>query len=378
MKEHMLDIDAAFAEIVKENSQGFGHDRQKTIGSSEIGACALRIGRRKLGVAADKSYKDSGGFAMRGNVMEDHVCVPILRRAIEKLGGRLLYAGQKDQLSLVNKKAKASATPDGLAVGVPRDALAKYGVKDLLSNADANEKPCFLIELKSIDPRKNMDKLPDPKHVDQVNYALGLFRSYKEDYVPDYALLIYTDASDYSKITPFTVKFDEDGFMGQLARAKHLFNAVDAGPKAVEALRPEGKVAGGKECKTCEFAAKCLGYAPMVPRVVQKASLAQVKQINKIAITLKDATEQKKQWVQHEQETTAELKEALAKVGTKFIETDVLQANWKVSDGRSVWDAEAMAKKLTSLGIKNVEKKFKKTGKPSESLSVKFVNALAS
>lgn len=317
---------------------------------------------------------------MRGNVMEDAVAVPVMRRAIEIMGGELLYAGQKDQLSLINEKAQVSATPDGLAINVPRDCLAEYGVPDLLDmgGKKTNARACFLFETKSIDPRVNTEKLPKPQHVDQVNEALGLMRSYKDiEWQPNYGVLIYIDASDYSKITLFVVRFDEDGFMGQLARAKQIMNAVAAGPKAVEALRPEGKVAGGKECKTCEFAERCLGYAPMVPRVIQKASPKVVAKINKYAGQLKECDAALEEWTKHKSETTAKLKETLAKAGTKFIETDLVKAHWTVSDGRSSWNTQAMVKKLEQLGVKNVETKFKKTGKPSESLRYDFVKALA-
>lgn len=376
-----LDLEKAFTEYVASRRQGFGHDRNKTIGSSEMGACALRVGRRKVGKPADKSYKDGGGFALRGDVMEDQVSAPVLEAAIKKLGGTLMYAGQENQLSLINEKAMVSATPDGLAVGVPKDALAPYGVKDLTNGAkdQANRRACFAVEFKSIDPRANVERLPDPKHVDQVNLAMGLMRDYADiEWQPNYALIVYRDASDYSKINAFAVKFDEDGFHSQLARAKHLMAQVAKGPKAVETLRPEGKIAGGKECRNCEFAEQCLGYSPMVPKTIRELPSNIVVKANKLASSIKEAKEAEAEWKEHKDKTTARLKELLIASKTKFAKTDVFEAEWRSSEGRETYDTAAMAAELKRLGVKNVDKRFKKKGKPSENLSVKFVGALAS
>src|SRR5262249_61004366 len=105
--------------------------RQQTIGASDRGQCAGKIfcaknaGDRVYGTASDEDYADPWGAALRGRLFEEHFWVPALRAWH---GTKLLYAGN-DQRTLVS--GFLSATPDGLLIGQPCDALAQLGVADV-------------------------------------------------------------------------------------------------------------------------------------------------------------------------------------------------------------------------------------------------------
>lgn len=241
---NLLDLDAARLAFLKKEATAFGHDRAQTIGASEIGGCARRVAYRKKGVPVDPDYKDDPGYAERGNILENHLSAPMMRAAIEGIGGKLLWAGQKDQTTFVADDWFMSATPDGLAIGVKKNALKKYGVKDCGD--------CFLVEFKSIDSRISLQKLPKDGHPEQVNYGLGLVRADGE-YNPEYGLLLYTNCSSLS-VHPFIIKFDPELFKRQRLKAKRIMTA-----NRPEDLLPEGKMAGGNACKYCEFKARCQG-----------------------------------------------------------------------------------------------------------------------
>ena len=373
-----LDIEAASASAMDALAVGFSSDRTKTIGSSEIGACARMVGYRKSSTPVDVGYVDSNGFAARGNLMETGYIVPLLTTAVEACGGELLWAGQANQMGLINEKKGVSATPDGLAVRMPKDALARYGVKDILNGGSANS-GSVLVEMKSIDSRVNVSNLPKDTHVDQVNLAMGLVRdtTFEDDMVhtPNYALIVYVDASNYALSHVFVVKFDEEGYKGQLERAKNIMDAAKKGLSAVETLRPEAKIAGGKDCKYCAFSKRCLGYTALVPKATQVPDKKVVLKIRKLARALRLAQEKAgtfdKQAALHE----AELKEVLITAQTKWLDLGDLKLNWTTSEGRATWNYDAMKKRLTDFGV-NLDE-YRGRSKPSESLRVDYVKQLA-
>ena len=373
-----MDFKKAFDEWAEKAKVAFDDDRTATIGGSEIGACARMVGYRKSSTPADAGYVEGGGFAARGNVMEDGALVPVVRYAVEEMGGTLLWAGQADQMRLVNEKRKVSSTPDGLAINMPKDALAKYGVKDITNGNGRNSGEVY-VEFKSIDPRFSTAKLPKDAHVDQVNLGMGLIRdSVFEDglvYEPNYAVIIYMDASDYSNITVCVAAFDAEGYKGQLMRAKHIMDAVAQGPQAVETLRPEGKIAGGNDCKYCAFSKRCLGYVAMVPKAVQVPDKKVATKIRKLAGMLRRLKDKSDDFDKKAKVVEANLKEALATAQTKWLDLGDVKLNWSTSDGSDRFDTDAAKKKLTELGVDL--KDFVKRTKPSESLKVEYVKQLA-
>jgi hypothetical protein len=403
-----LDIGASVAAFMAKRKEGFSHDRVKTVGASEIGACARMVAYRKSSTPVDAGYVDSSGAAARGDIMEDGWSAPLLRIAIEAVGGKLLWAGQENQMSLVNPKGWVSATPDGLAINMPADCITKYGVKDI----EGSE---LVTEFKSIDPRTNSDKLPKSQHVDQVNLQMGLIRSTEfmdeetgelTKYQPNYGIIVYTDAADYTKMQVAVVKYDHAGYLGQLTRAKTIMKAAgwvwdekndmpawqdeegnfhDAQGKvlrAVEAMRPEGKISGGSECRYCAFSKRCLGYAAFVPKVAQIPDKKVVTSIRKLAHMVQAAKDAEAEAAQRKRDAESELKEMLAEAGTKFLgpeATGDVIVSWKTTKGRTSKDTAAMERWIAAQ-CKKMGKEvptFETTGKPSESLNVELVDALA-
>ena len=373
-----MDFQKAFAEWAEGSKVAFDDDRTATIGASEIGGCARQVGYKKSKTPEDPGHVDTGGFAARGNVMEDAALVPVVRKAIEAAGGTLLWAGQADQMRLVNAKHKVSSTPDGLAINMPFDCLVKYGVPDI-TNGKAKTGEVY-VELKSIDPRVAAHKLPKDTHVDQVNLGMGLVRDSEfEDgvlYEPNYAIIVYMDASDYSTIHIHVVAFDQEGYAGQLARTKYIMDAAALGTKGVETLRPEGKIAGDSTCRYCAFSKRCLGYAASVPKAVTQMDTKAVKKVRRLAGSLKKAKDKAEYSELQSKKIEAELKEELMAAKTNFVDIGDVKLNWSTSDGQERFDTEEAKKVLTSLGI-DLKTLIKKT-KPSERLSVEFVKQLAS
>ena len=164
-----LDFDAMFASYHATQAKTWDHDRSKTVGASEIFGCIRKgwfekhkNGKNKYDPDEDDS---SWGAALRGDILEEHYVVPALYHSIPK-GTKLLLAGA-DQQTLIS--GLNSVTPDGLLVGLKRDALAKYGIPDIKSN-------CILIEMKSIDPRAGLSE-EKSIHRGQFQQQMGIIRS---------------------------------------------------------------------------------------------------------------------------------------------------------------------------------------------------------
>lgn len=259
-----LDLSWASHDYAKVSKTEFAHDRSKTVGASEIAQCARKIAMKKQGVAQDEDHVDDPGFAVRGNIIEDHWAVPVLKHAIEKVGGKLLWATQGEQTTFEWKKKHASCTPDGMFTGVPRDWLAACGVKKC--------SPELVSEIKSIDPRIAPDKLPKAGHAEQAHFGVGMIRA-ATDYKPEYALLTYWNCSKLTDHWPLVIKFNEAYFERQLVKAKKIITTP------WKKLPAEGKIAGGYQCGMCEFQRTCLGKrSTRSPDVrVPKSTLIELK-----------------------------------------------------------------------------------------------------
>ncbi len=383
-----MDFKKAFDTVVTDMRTGFAGGRELTVGASEIGDCARKVSYRKHLVPADDGYTDTGGFAFRGDVMEDNALVPVVTKAVDAAGGTLMWAGQNDQMRIVDEERFASATPDGLAVNMPHDCLAKYGVPDITNGSGHEDEACIYVEMKSIDPRVGDHSLPKPPHVDQCNYGLGLVRDteFEEEvfvknkktgktrgkfitrrHQPNYAALIYMNASDYSDIKVFIVAFDKDGYDGQLTRAKWIMKTDP------ELVRPEGKIGGGKDCRYCEFSSRCLGYSAMVPKTAKDADTPVIKKVRTLTGMLQEAKTALDQASLRVKTIESEIKETLAAASVRFVQTDIANISWSQVKGRVTYSADKMKKALTAAGIDIAQ--FASEGRPSERLNVEFLSS---
>ena len=102
-------------------------------------------------------------------------------------------------------------------------------------------------EIKSIDPRVNL-KEEKSIHRGQTIVQMGLTRETTE-YQPNYAVIIYVDASFLDDIEIFIVPFDQKRYDIAKARARMVFT------QPLKAMQPEGKL--DKSCDHCQFSAHC-------------------------------------------------------------------------------------------------------------------------
>lgn len=181
------------------------HDRSKTVGASEIGACARMVWYRKNGIAEEAEA--SWGFGERGKHVEQWV--------YDRLKAAKIRLRRKQQTLI---SGHLSATLDGM--------LGKT-----------------VIDIKSFDPRKR--EVVEQKHLMQVQAQIGLADA-------DAGLLLYVNASDYQDARERPVERDMTAYQTLQDRARYIMTSPVEPPR-------EGKIAGGDECRLCPFQAACLG-----------------------------------------------------------------------------------------------------------------------
>lgn len=357
----MAGFDRFVHEFIEQSHAGFEHDRSLTVGASEIEKCARATAYKKAQTQYDDGYVESLGYAHRGNILEDSWFAPLATAWYAGMGAKLLHAGQKDQISIVAEEANASATPDGIAVKVPANALRD------LKGGDAFKGGELLNEFKSIDPNVNVTRLPRPWHAGQVNYGAGLVRA-ATDYRPTHALLWYGNCSDVTKINRFVIPFSKAKFKQQLERAALIMKAR----KKPEQLAPEGKINGGKECENCPFSMRCLGFAAWVPKSERKLQARDKRRVSKLVSEIEAEKAKVAQAEQARREKEAKLKVTLTEIGTKSAELGKVRVNWRQTDGQERWDTKKMLRVLKRDGYS--EKDFRVKTKPGERLDIEAVN----
>jgi hypothetical protein len=206
-------------------------DRTKYVTSSEIGYCERKVYFDKALLSRSDYSPEQGttqvakgwGMMERGHVIEAWF-IDTLTRAIE--GARLILAGLY-QRSFADRHQ--SGTPDGVFL--------------------LNDGRFKTLEVKSIDPRTNVGKLPKKEHIKQITQNCDLVEL-ALDKTCEGTLLVYIDASDYERIFPFDIPFDRVLAEQLEARAGRILNAASAA-----ALEPEGVHLG--HCGYCRHTTEC-------------------------------------------------------------------------------------------------------------------------
>ena len=253
-----LNFKQMFDGWVEDTQKAWGHDRKKTLGGSEAFDCLHKAWYKRNGAPYDEDYEESWGALRRGDIIENYLVVPAMEWAAKAYGFELMMAGAT-QITLFDKSCMVdtldedgnvigeepgglSVTPDGLVRGVARNALAKYGVPDLGND-------CFMLEVKSIDPRVDLSE-EKAIHHGQVQIQMGLMRE-NTAFKPNFAVILYINASFLDDIEVFVVRFDEKKFKVAQDRARLIFKTTNP-----EKLYREGTVDG--TCQYCPFAGTCL------------------------------------------------------------------------------------------------------------------------
>jgi hypothetical protein len=337
--------------------------RAGSVGASDVGQCARKIFYLKReGAAAaaprDSDFADGWGARVRGSTFEKSLWAPALRAAY---GDKLLYAGEK-QITLTY--GALSATPDGLLVDMPRDALAALGVPDI--GADGS----FTTECKTVDPRVALTR-PKPEHVYQVVTQIGMFRALTR-HRPGFALISYVDASFWDLVTEFAVPHDQAMFEAARRRAAAIMGARHAGE-----LAPEGWISGGRECERCPWARACLGErvtmraAPAEPTPELAAEVAALARTALRREAAADAATAALRETQHE------IKERMRAAGVRSVAADGLRVAWGSVRGRPSYDHNAIRAAAIAAGMDPSE--FETAGTLTDRLDIRAtVGGLAS
>lgn len=353
----ILDFKEMFNAWVGATQKTWAHDRNKTLGGSEAFGCLRKAYFKRNNAPKDPDYKESWGATRRGDLIENYFVVPCIVWAAKQYGFEYMLSGDTGQITLFeDDDGYLSVTPDGLIRGVSRKALSAYGISDLGSD-------CFMFEIKSIDPRVDLSE-EKAIHHGQVQIQMGLMRE-TTAFRPNYAVILYVDASFFDNIEVFVVPFDERKYLVAKKRGKQVFEAKDA-----MSLMAEGRVDGS--CKYCPYTAACAaGTLAVMPEKVKKpedlpdAAKARLNELAQAKRTL--AHQIKKLEVEHGR-IAEEIKDALRTLGRSNAKSadDGWSISYTMSSGKKSVDTEAMQ----ADGI-DVEA-YMKRGNPYEILRVTF------
>jgi hypothetical protein len=195
----------------------------------------------------------------RGNIIENSYIVPAVEEGLKRRGMELIMAGD-GQDTIID--GIHSATLDGLVINAPRDVLAYYGIDDIGSDE-------FVLEMKSFDPRLTLQH-EKPVHRGQTQMQMGMVRD-TTDYRPNFAVLLYINASWLDDIRVFIIPYEEDEYKLGRARNEKVFATDD--PKLLHA---EGKLDG--MCDYCQYVGSCnkvsVGRVPKSRDALKAADIA--------------------------------------------------------------------------------------------------------
>jgi hypothetical protein len=303
----------------------FTQDRAQTVGASEVGQCTRKIFWLKSeddpahAAPRDEGYVDSWGARQRGQTFEDHFWAPAMRA---KFGAALHFAGVEQRTFATGF---LSATPDGLV---------------------ATENDCFLIECKTVDPRTRLDG-PKPEHAFQVQVQLGLVRELTE-YQPTHAVIGYADSSFWNEVTEYTINFDPKVYAIAKARAAAIMTAT-----SFRELKPEGWIAGGKECGYCPFTTACGRDRTAVPQHQSDTPpdpqfIAEIADLARVAKQLDALTDEV---TAQFREVQLELRERLRAKGLRKVAGDGVTVTWSSVKGRPSYNMPAIREAAAKAGV---------------------------
>jgi len=310
-KTKALDFRRAFGEVVASGQRVWEHDRSKTVGASENFGCLKQVyfSKREPDQAEQPEADDevSWGHTERGNLVENWYAVPKLQGMFG--ADKCFYMGE-DQKTFVS--GLLSATPDGVVVDQPREALSELEGGPADMGEDGAE---ISIEIKSFNPQMNITAAK-ARHVGQVIIQMGILQE-KTNYKPKWGIVLYINPVDLQDIRPFVVKYDHKVYERAKERAARVF-APDAKP---EDFVSEGRTTG--DCIYCPFVRRCreteVGAVSDEIIDMQDISPNIVERLKSLTITVatlrKEAKERKTELSSAEEE----LKQLLGQIGSKRV-----------------------------------------------------------
>lgn len=348
-------IKDALNQYAIDTNRAFSSDRSQTVGASEVGQCARKVfwvkneGDPVYGAPRDPEYVDSWGARARGSIYENHFWEPALRA---RFGENLLFAGA-DQKTFVS--GFLSATPDGLICNLADDALAHLGVPSLGGD-------CIMVECKTADPRTNLSH-PKPENVFQTQVQIGIVQE-STSYNPTYSLLTYTDASFWNEVLEFPIKYDPKIYEAAQARASMIMTATHAAD-----LKPEGWIAGGRECEYCPFTKACGIERRTVPeKEIAKVDPQFIAEIADLARAAKEYEAAECESAALLRETQDEIRNRLRAKGLRRVVGQGVAVSWSSVKGRQSYDHKAIREAAKQAGI-DIEE-FSTVGEATDRLTI--------
>jgi hypothetical protein len=347
----------ALAAYAKQTARTF-EGRENSVGASEVGQCARKIyfaknaGDHIYGAASDEDYTDPWGAALRGTLVENHFWVPALRA---RYGDKLLYAGDQQQTFV---SGFLSATPDGLLIDQPRNALAKI-IDDIGGDGS------IVVEAKTIDPRARLDG-PRSEHAYQAQVQLGLIRELTS-HQPQWAVISYINALFLDDVVEFPIHFDSAIFVNAKRRAAEI--AVARSP---DELKPEGWITGGRECEYCAFNQACGVVRHAVPTqpAVEAPDPQFVAEISDLAREAKARRALAEAATSDLREIEHTIKERLRVKGQRRINGGDVTVTWSAVRGRPAYDMPAIREAAAAAGIDLTQ--FEAVGDPTDRLTIRM------
>lgn len=339
--EYGFTFEDMFDEYVASTQKKWRHDRSKSVGASEAFGCVRKSWFSKrgadFGYKRDDDYQESWGAVRRGDLIENYHIVPAVKAGLRRRGMDLILEGE-DQDTIID--GVSSATSDGLIINAPRDLLVAYGVEDIRSN-------CAVLEMKSFDPRINIAE-EKAIHRGQTQMQMGLIRETTE-WKPEFAIVLYVNASWLDDIRPFVVEYDESVYQIGRQRARKVFEVDDPA-----LLGAEGKLDG--MCTYCPFQKSCADVS--VKRVPPKREALKKKEIESQDPELLDELDElvRKNEVLKRNKKDAEraLEESNETIRQKLIaahESRAVGQGWKVSYTTVAGKKTLSKEKLEAAGL---------------------------
>lgn len=331
----ILDFAGMFDAYVGTQEKVWKYDRKRTLGASEAFGCIRKAWFEKNDAVKDDDYEDKWGATHRGDLIENHLVVPAVLYGLKRQApkAKLLGAGS-DQTTILDRRRLNSATPDGLITGLSKDALKNYGIDDI-------EGDCILLEIKSIDPRVNLQQ-EKTIHAGQCQQQLGIVRQ-RTKFKPMYAVIVYVDASFHDNIRVFTIRYDERKWEAAQKRAELLFKTTDPG-----LLRPEGKF--DDSCKYCPFTRVCsaatIGSIP--PKSSDRDTMQQPEDsvLRELVVEHERLRAEKDKATADYESKRQEIKEHLATTKKRGERHSGWSVNWFSQGGKKKLDEERLKEDL--------------------------------
>ena len=215
----------------------------------------------------------------------------------------------------------------------------------------------FIVECKTIDPRTRLDG-PKPQHVFQAQVQLGLIRQLTP-YRPKFAFVSYINAGLLDDVVEFVVRFDPTIFENARHRAAQILTA-----RAADELKPEGWIAGGRECEFCPYTGACGVIRHAVPTRApsEPADPQFISEICELALMAKVRRTAAEAAAAAQREVEHEIKARLRAKGVRHIVGNGVSVMWSAAKGRPSFDGKGILEAATKAGINIAE--YETVGSP--------------